>query len=302
MTTRAARLVWTALGAGALVAGLPAVTQAQGSPTIAVTPSTGLVDYQEVVVTGTGYTPNFPLEVFQCRGGAVDENDCDASNAFEPEADDEGNVAVRFRVDARIYLPGNEEVDCRTDPAGCEIGLGYVVDADEWPEVALSFDPDAPLRPPVSATVVPTTGLVDDQVVRVEGEHLSSNEEAFTYVCAVGDAPPGERCDLDRLVRDVPDASGAVELEVSVRRRFRTPLGVDVDCDTHPGGCVVVLSWSFFGAPDRRDEVPISFAALPPATTTTTSAPTTTAAEQVPIGAPPAPPTAAVPGRPSFTG
>ncbi len=184
---RTPRFVARVLAAGALVAGLtlvggpPAGAQA---PTVTVTPATGLTDWTYVRVTGSGFEPNALLEYFQCRGGAVDENDCDGYNADYVDADGAGDVDFVVPVDARIWLPDGTEVDCRTDPAGCEIGVGYMLDAGEWPEAALEFDPDAPLRPEVTATVTPATGLVDGQTVAVHAEHVLPRFETWVFQCA----------------------------------------------------------------------------------------------------------------------
>lgn len=299
-----------ALAAGSLVAGgSPAASQPEPTgPTVTVTPSVGLVDFQFVRLTGSGFEPGALLEYFECRGGAVSEADCDGYNADFIDADAAGNVDITIPVDARIFLPDGTEVDCRTDPAGCELGVGFLVDADEWPEAALEFDPDAPLRPVVTASADPRTGLRDGQVVALHGENLSFREEAFAFLCAVGDDDPGRRCDLDRLVRAVPGQDGSVDLELEVHHRFDTPLAGDVDCTAAPRGCEVVVSWGFFGPPDRRASVPVSFAEEPPPTpttapTTTTTAPATTTTTTVPRPATPhAPPAVPVPAQPRYTG
>jgi Neocarzinostatin family len=284
---RIAGLVGSALAVGTLSAAGPTPGTAaavRAAPTVTATPSTGLVDFQLIRVTGSGFPPAPLMEIFECRGGATSEVDCDGYNADFVDSDGNGNVVYDFRVDARIYLPSGEAVDCRTDPAGCEIGIGFMLDADEWPEVALEFDPDAPLRPPVTASVRPSTGLVDGQVVIVHGENLSPREEAFAYLCAVGTTMPGTRCDLDRAVSSVPDPDGSIDLHLDVRPQFPTPLAGSIDCLNPPGGCEVVLSWGFSGPPDRVDQVPVSFAGAPP---------------PPPPPSPPAPP---APGTPTFTG
>jgi hypothetical protein len=276
--------VLLALVAGLVVVGPtptsagPVAARAVAAPpgaTVEVTPNTDLVDFQAVHVTGSGFEGETLLEIFQCRGGAVSERDCDGYNAFFADVGEGGRVDETFYVDARIWLPSGVPIDCRTAPEGCEIGIGLLGDADEWPEAALNFDPDAPLRPPVSATVAPSTGLSDGQVVRVHGEHLSPREEGFAYLCGPGSGIPGTRCDLDRAVRGVPEPDGSIDLDLTVESRFTTPFGDEVDCTTAVGGCDVVVAWGFTGPPDRTTAVPVSFGSSEP-TTTTTSRPSTT--------------------------
>ncbi len=291
-----------------LVGGPPA---GAATPTVTVTPATGLTDWTYVRVTGEGFEPNALLEYFQCRGGAVDENDCDGYNADYVDADGEGKVDFVVPVDARIWLPDGTEVDCRTDPAGCELGVGYMLDADEWPEAPLEFDPDAPLRPAVTATVTPATGLVDGQTVTVLAEHVLPRFETWVFQCAGGAGTGGSAmgvrwgrmCHLDNEVRGVADLeTETLELEIDVHERFTTPFGDQIDCNLELDGCEIVVAWGFSDQPDRMTAVPIAFATQPPPTappTTPTTPPTTT---RPPAPTPPAPPAPPVTGRPAYTG
>ena len=271
----------------------PATAVASG--TLTVTPNVDLVDFQRVELTGEGLEPGLH-EWYQCRGGAVDESDCDGYNADFIDVDPDGTTREVLYVDARIYLPDGTEVDCRTAPAGCVLGVGFMVDAGQWPTVALDFDPDAPLLPEVTATVDPTSGLEEGQTVTVSGEHLSFREEAFAYLCADGTDQVGRRCDLDQLARAVPDQDGRVTLALEVRPAFTTPLGVQIDCLAPGTTCSVALGWSFDPPPDRQAQVPVSFA---PRSTTTTTSTTAPAPLPPPVAPPPATP---VPGQATFTG
>ncbi len=198
------------LGAGPTQAG---PTQPP-TPTVTVTPDTGLTDFMPVRVTGTGFDGQSLLEGYQCRGGAVNEFDCDPSNAYFVDVAPDGTVDYETYVDARIYTQDGVEVDCRTDPAGCVIGVGFIIDAGDWPQTPIAFDPDAPLQPAVEATVTPDRDLTDGQVVTVTGQHLSFREESTAYVCVDGPGEPGERCDIDRRASGVPDAEGTIELDL----------------------------------------------------------------------------------------
>lgn len=243
-------------------------------PTITVTPSSGLVDGQMVTVEGDGFAPNTIYEIFECAGDSVDEMRCDPRNAFDLDSDGTGRVVFHLRVDARIYLgpEGDASYDCRTEPAGCRVGVGYILDHDLSAFAALDFDPDAALLPPVSATVEPTEGLVDGQTLHVRGENLSDLEQGWIIQCRAAGAP--RECDLDREVRLVPGPDGTIEADLPVHATFRSPLGDDVDCRARAGECAVVVSWGFAFVADRFAEVPIWFAAAP--TTVPTTAPPTT--------------------------
>lgn len=272
---------------------------AAGTGTLTVTPNGALVDFQRVELTGVGLEPGLH-EWYQCRGGAVDESDCDGYNADFISVGEDGTTREVVYVDARIYLPDGTEVDCRTDPAGCVLGVGFMAEAGQWPTVPLRFDPAAPLLPEVTATVAPSSGLVDDQAVTVRGEHLSFREEAFAYLCTDGSGAVGTRCDIDRMARTVPDAHGRATVSLEVRSTFTPPLSTEaVDCRAPDTPCFVVLGWSFDPPPDRQAHVPVSFAPLPPTTTTTTTSTTTTSTPSSPVAPPPATP---VPGQAHFTG
>lgn len=267
---------------------------AGGTGTLTVTPNVDLVDFQQVQLTGVGLEPGLH-EWYQCRGGAVDEQDCDGYNADFISVAADGTTSESVYVDARIYLPDGTEVDCRTDPAGCVLGVGFMAEAGQWPTVALDFDPAAPLLPTVTATVTPTAGLRDDQTVTVQGQHLSFREEAYAYLCTDGTGPVGTRCDIDRFVRTVPDADGNATLSLEVRGTFRPPLGGFVDCRASATPCYVVAAWSFDPPPDRQTRVPVRFADLPATTTTSTTTSTTVP----PVEPPPATP---VPTHAAYTG
>ncbi len=299
------RAVLAAALAALMVLGSPAA-EAGPSPVVTSTPNSALVDFQRVEINGSGFEPGALLEWFECRGGAVDASDCDGYNADFIDVDGSGNVHEIVYVDARIYLPDGTEVDCRNDPAGCEIGVGFLTDAGEWPETALQFDPTAPLLPPVTATVTPSSGFVEDQTVTVEGQHLSFREEMWVYLCAAGDDLTGKRCDLDRAARTLPGADGVGQVELLVRSSFRTPLGGSVDCRAPDTSCEVVVGWGFDPPPDRQAPVAVSFASAPTTSTTTVSTTTTSTAPPLPPAAPtsvsepaPAEPVSAFP---SFTG
>lgn len=246
--------------------------------TITVTPATGLVDGQVVTVTGTGLPPGTELEIFQCRAGAVDESGCSGSVAFDLATDNVGGFTYTIQVDAFTFGwgvlasgQGGDEIDCRAGPEACFIGVGFLADAGESTKAPISFDPTAPLRPPVSATVEPSTNLRDGQVVRVEGKNLSNREQAFIFQCAKSE-PPGQTCAFADDLRQVPDDQDSISLDVMVHEVVRDPDGSEADCTGAAGDCVMIVSWGFSFDPDRIAIVPLSFAAdAPPQVTTTTT-------------------------------
>lgn len=312
LATMAFRSVLAIAMLGALSVAGPTPAHAQ-VPTLTVTPATGLADWTYVRITGSGFEPGL-MEWFQCRGGAVDETDCDGYNADYIDADAAGEVDLVVPVDARIYLPDGTEVDCRTDPAGCQIGVGYMLDAGEWPAAALEFDPALPLRPVVGAAVEPSTGLTDGQVVTVHAEHVLPRYETWAFQCLAGAGLPGSAsdvrwgrmCHLDNEIRGVADLdTESLTMELAVHERFVTPFGDRIDCTTAPQGCEIVVAWGFSDQPDRHATVPIRFAAQdpPPTTQPPTPPPTSPTTDPRPPTPPrPAPGATPRPGRPGYTG
>jgi hypothetical protein len=257
----------------AILFGTPA--PASAAEQIEVTPNGDLVDGQLVTVSGTidrGFTL---LEIFQCRADPIDEMDCDLDNSDFIDIGSGGLFSyVGFMADARIYTMGGDEVDCRAAPGACVVGVGFALDADEALTAPLVFDPTAPLLAPVTASVEPSSGLVDGQVVRVQGRNLSDRSETFVYQCPTG-AELGVECFFDdaAFARAVSE-DGSVDLEFTVRATLVPARGPSIDCTSAPGACDVRVSWGLSTAPDREVRVPISFGVepLPTAPTTATTA------------------------------
>jgi hypothetical protein len=265
-TSRARRiaLVLTALcTAWAPQLATPAAAQDTG-PSLTATPASELVDGQHVLIEGEGFEPSTLMEIFQCTGDSTGTDGCDPRNAYFIDSDGTGAVRFDFTVDARIYLgpDGAAEFDCRTEPAGCRIGVGFLEDHESSVFVDLGFDPDAPLSPPVAATVEPASGLTDGATVRVTAANLSPREEAWVAQCLTGAAL--RACDLDRAVRLVPEPDGTIDTVLTVHTTFEPPTTEPVDCTVGAGRCSVAVSWGFAEVPDRLDEVPISFGTVPP--------------------------------------
>ena len=78
----------------------PAPTGSGGSPTLAVTPSTGLHDKQTVVVRGSGFTPGQPYTVIECaqKGNKTGPGDCNLPGMLTATADQDGVVKVQLQV------------------------------------------------------------------------------------------------------------------------------------------------------------------------------------------------------------
>jgi hypothetical protein len=275
-------LVVLAFAIAPVAAGAQTSTPSALTGTIDITPNVDLVDGQLVTVTGDLDTDFTLLEIFQCKADPVDERDCDPDNSdFIGRAID-GTFPYVFMVDARIYTTGGEEVDCRATPGACTIGIGFLLDAGEAVHAPLFFDPNAPLMPPVTATVTPSEGLTDGQVVRVRAQNLSDRFQTFVYQCVAGQEPSAETCAFydDKFLQLVSEG-GAIDEPFTVMGLMQPTTGPPIDCTVAPGTCEIRVSWGLSTAPDREVLIPLGFATTPEPT-----APTTAATTPVPTAAP----------------
>ena len=164
----------------------------------------GLIDFQPVVLTGVGLEPGLH-EWYQCRGGAVDESDCDGYNADFVSVGPDGTTSETVYVEAASTCPmAWRWTAAPTRLAACSGSASSSTRVSGRRCRCTSIH--GPVRPPVSSTVDPSTGLAeDDQMVTVHGEHLSFREEAFAYLCTAGDGAVGTRARHRPHGRTVPD-------------------------------------------------------------------------------------------------
>ncbi len=180
--------------AAAAVAG-PQLAAAAGSPSITATPSTGLVDGQQVQVVGSGFTPGDPVAVAECRAGATSPGDCYLSDRAQTTVAADGSFSLSFEV-ARVIqaadaAPGAPLIDCAA-PAACVLGaedLSTLAGAT----VPIAFDsavaPPTPLQVAVRLSSQPLSLAADGSVTL--GGTLSCNEAATVTINAQLTQHPG---------------------------------------------------------------------------------------------------------------
>src|SRR5262245_2180866 len=140
--------------------------------TLTVTPSTGLVHNQNVVVRGTGWPANSgALGAAQCISGTPDTSGCGSIDYFSSNA--LGRFRVDFEVEVILDTPSGT-YDCRIET--CVIGANNVPTATGARFVELAFDPAGPDPVRRTATATPDAGLVDGQVVEVAGSGFTAPE------------------------------------------------------------------------------------------------------------------------------
>jgi hypothetical protein len=143
-------------------------TGAGAAASLAVTPSTNLVDGQLVSLSIAGFPANTQIGVLECVLGAVDENGCDLNTLQYVTTDANGHVSTPFIVTAALST-ANGHVDCRA--TSCSIGAG-TFDQSTTAGHALSFNPTAPLAPALHlGLTVNTNGGVNNHtnVATIDG-------------------------------------------------------------------------------------------------------------------------------------
>jgi hypothetical protein len=200
------------------------------SPTVSVDPDADLVDGQVVHVTGTGFRPDEEVLIVQCPTGTPDPTSTCGGHVTYEQVDGSGTLSADFEVQAvftPILGPVHEAHDCRTDP--CDIGVAASEDYERFGAATVAFDPDAPLRPEMEVTVTPHTGLVDGQVVQLDGAGYTPDGPVDVVECSISSALDGSGCELDRVQHLTADADGSVTTTYAVNDVLDTEVG-EVDC------------------------------------------------------------------------
>jgi hypothetical protein len=268
-------------------------------PAITVTPSTGLADRQIVRVSGSGFTPSNPVVMTQCKAGAtLVSGDCSISVYRQAVTSADGTFSATLEVRTHVdtFGPNGQPstLDCSVSASTCVVNA---LDESDFPTNAsapISFDPNASPLPPPSATVIPSTGLVDGQTVRVAADGFPPGASLFVVQCKAG-AVDANSCDLSTLQSGNVDDAGHLQGDFLLKRVLtlssppppvakpvepvsRAPAPATaalfsppppssndpaIDCASAPGACT--LSVAFLGPTIEAAVVPLAFdATVPP--------------------------------------
>ena len=235
-------------------------------PTLAVTPSTDLLDGQAVTVSGANFPANAAVTLTECLDPAATPSlTCTPFGYVSAPTDATGAFSVTYPV-ARIV----RTFDGRTDCAGlvtCVIAAGSYSPGELV--AAIAFDASVPPPPPPTIVVTPSTDLLDGDTVRVTGSGFDPDAPVALAECAVGLSPLGGCTPSYSGVTVAADGTFATDLVVD--RITYLPDGTPVDC-AQPDACVVSAVDFRFGeeaatAPVRFDP---SVAPPPPPSITVT--------------------------------
>jgi Neocarzinostatin family len=192
------------------------IAAASATPTLTVTPATGLADGGTVRATGTGLT-GWPALV-QCGADPGGIADCDWATLTAPELGAGGTFTVDHHVFALIHTEARGAIDCRV--AGrCVLVASSFLGPEPLADGAratLAFDPAAPLLPTPAITLTPATALRDGQRVRIDGREFGHRRSQTVQVYQCGPEPSFDTCrPLTELgVEPGPDGSFSVDARV----------------------------------------------------------------------------------------
>ncbi len=230
--------------AGALLSFNPKIPPA--IPKATTTPSTGLRDHQTVQVTGSGMQPNGFAEVLQCKaGGTPSFNNCDPSTARQITIGPDGKFTTSWVVhrilDFTIGSPTIQTLDCASKPGACvaDVIQSFGPSGQEYASDHLSFNPTIPPVPQRLA-VTPTVGLVDHQLIQLEGGGFSAGSSVSVEQCEAGGVLQ-EFCDYSTSVSVAAGFLGHFHLVYAVQRIILAA-GVPFDCASKPGACVLIAT------------------------------------------------------------
>jgi hypothetical protein len=232
---RGALMVTMVLVVASLTVGL-ATVDAGAVGAMTVTPSSGLVDGQVVHVSATGLDSNRSWGMEQCVTGHEIEG-CDPSTAIFGGTDGNGSFSVDVEVRTILHTQIGT-IDCRTNVEPCVLGASTSGGPEGAVSATLGFDPAGPLRPPPVVHATPDAGLIDGQVVAVDGTGFRSNQGYVEVRQCVAGATQASQCHSGGSDSYGPvDPAGVFHSTKRVRALLATDGGPVVDCRTASDAC-----------------------------------------------------------------
>lgn len=201
----------------ALLAGMPSTASASPPPearAITATPSTDLVDGQEVAVAGTGWPAGDELWITVCATGT---NHCGGTSADVVTGPD-GAFATTVRPRVRFTGPDLYPVDCLASP--CEVRARPDTSLNRSAGQAIAFDPSAPRLPPPTIAVEPAADLVDGQTVTVTGDGYGPDQRYWVAQCPASAAAMDDGCVVYGDDSWLADATGHVVADTRLAARI----------------------------------------------------------------------------------
>ena len=240
------------------------------TPTITVTPSTGLHHAQTVTVAGQGFDAQADVEISQCGPNSFGScSDYLADVVVGADGTFSASATVSRLVRSFDFGPGGPNapttVDCATSTCSISAseysGRGFSLDAS----APLAFDGSVPPPALPTVTAVPLTNLPNRATVTVHGSGFRAGESVYAEQCISGTT--FGTC--GGFGEAVADSTGGVTLTVPVRRTATSFDGTPTDCVDPSVTCQITVNGE---RSYERFDFTLSFdpnAPVPPAPTLT---------------------------------
>ncbi len=221
-------------------------------PVLSVEPSAGLVDGQQVELTGSGFRPG-NVVISQCGPGTGSGYErCPGYQSVFVDSTGELSATLPVAVLARV---GSGYTDCRIAP-GCSVAVRSDSGLQVVAEVPIAFDPAGPAPAFPSLSVAPGTELPARSPVIVAGHGFPAQGGLEVRQCRIEQGLPRE-CEQASLFQ-VADATGAFIAGTTVTAVIGGPDGTEIDCRTVT--CALVADEYSQGLPGIA---PLQFAPAP---------------------------------------
>ncbi len=223
------------------------------TPTMEAKPHTGLLDGQNITVSGSGFPPNDFLPLTECPTGATNAEDCETELEGFAQTDQTGAFSTSLTVMRQIPTE-TTTLDCARRGACVVVAVNEANDTVEA-ATPITFK-NVPLP---TLSVSPATNLSDGQNVTVNGAHFDPNGQVTFTECPAGQVQLYFACDSDIFDQVTAGPTGTFTATYQVARILTTnegPDGGSVDC-AQPPGCVLAALGNY--GDDLTASTPLSF-------------------------------------------
>ncbi|HMJ11226.1 MAG TPA: neocarzinostatin apoprotein domain-containing protein [Polyangiaceae bacterium] len=230
--------------------GVTSQTSKAVAGTVTATPTTDLLDGQEITLSLSGFEPNGEFAFTQCRAGTTTIRECLQWSPVPTDASGSSELVVNVR---RSFWTGwGRFVSCEAVDS-CTLAVGTYEDLTTAHFVQLDFRNVGPIPIPVQkVTVTPSTGLRDLDVVQVYATGFFPFGSLVSVQCPAQWATYEDCERLDGFDIFINPA-GDTAWKLRVRQTLHPATGGTFVCDA-PGACVMVALQS-----EMQASTPLSF-------------------------------------------
>jgi LPXTG-motif cell wall-anchored protein len=144
------------------------------SPTLTATPSTNLVDGQQVELEGSAFGEDGEVAVAECKAGVTSESECDSSDIAIVSTDQSGSFSTPFAVARDISVNG-DTIDC-AQAGACVVAAGNLPSLSSGAATQIAFDPSVP--PLVVGLPVPSVSPISQDGSLIVSGSVTCNESS----------------------------------------------------------------------------------------------------------------------------